>query len=86
MVVQGDYIASDKFDSREEIKNIKVPTHIICGEKDKITPLRNSEYLCAQIKRANLSIIPNAGHMVMIEQPEKTEKILTDFLDGIKYQ
>jgi pimeloyl-ACP methyl ester carboxylesterase len=85
-VVHGDYLASDKFDSREELKNINVPTHIICGEKDKITPLRYSEYLCAHIKRSNLSIIPEAGHMVMLEQPEKTEKILTDFLDGIKYQ
>lgn len=48
---------------------IKVPTAIIWGEHDRVTPVRTGILLEANLPEATLRIIPGAGHMPMDEQP-----------------
>jgi len=45
--------------------------------------LRYSEFLRDQIAGARLEVVPNAGHMVMLEQPEVVSNLLADFLNSI---
>lgn len=79
-VVEGDFLACDSFDIRERLKEIQTPTLIICGAEDNLTPVRFSEYLIERIPNAVLEIVPDAGHMVMLEQPETVAKLMIEFL------
>ncbi len=76
----NDFLACDRFDVMERVKEIKVPTLVICGEDDILTPVKYSRYLEASIPGSRLAVIPAAGHMVMWEQPEEVNKVIAEFL------
>jgi len=84
-VLYGDFLACDSFDVMESVKNIRIPTLLICGGEDRMTPPTRSEYLRDQIEGADLHIIERAGHMVMIERPDEVAGLLTGFLDQVPY-
>ncbi len=84
-VLYGDFLACDSFDVMESVKNIRIPTLLICGSEDRMTPPTRSEYLRDQIEGADLHIIERAGHMVMIERPDEVAGLLTGFLDQVPY-
>lgn len=67
------------------LPEIKVPTKIIFGKEDKIMDFKIGEKLHTQIPESELSVIPNAGHLPNIEQPEKFNKELLEFLLKINY-
>jgi pimeloyl-ACP methyl ester carboxylesterase len=79
-VVEGDFLACDTFDVRERLKEIQTPTLVICGAEDILTPVRFSEFLAERIPNAHLEIVPDAGHMVMLEQPEIVANLMKEFL------
>jgi len=83
-VVYGDFEACDKFDVMGSLDRISVPTLIICGEDDLLTPVKYSEYLKANIRNSELKVIADAGHMVMLEKPEEFNKILEKFISSFK--
>jgi pimeloyl-ACP methyl ester carboxylesterase len=84
-VLYGDLLACDAFDVMERVKTIHVPTILICGSADRMTPPNRSEYLRCQIEGAQSHILEGAGHMVMIERPDEVANLLTGFLDQIPY-
>lgn len=59
-------------DSRPTLPGIRVPTAVITGEADRITPPEAAREMAAAIAGAKLTLIPGAGHMAIIEQPEAT--------------
>jgi len=59
---------------------IEVSTLIICGEEDKITPVAESDYIHQQIPYSKLSIIPKAGHLCFLEDPEGFQYRIINFL------
>jgi len=85
-VLQGDLLACDAFDGSKRLAAITVPTLIVCGAADKMTPPVHSVYLREHIAGARLELVPDAGHMVMLEKPELVAGRLSDFLDSIVYQ
>lgn len=82
-VLHGDFLACDRFDVSDQVSTIACPTLVICGAEDKMTPPRYAEHLAQQIPQARLVIIPQAGHMVMLEQPEAVAQTLRSFLDDL---
>ena len=68
-VLYGDWKACAEFDMQENVHDIKIPTQIIVGAEDRITPLAHSHFLLDRMSKAHLQIIPEAGHMVALEQP-----------------
>ncbi len=82
-VLHGDFVACDAFDARECLTEIEHPTRVICGSVDRLMPVKHSQYLANQIPSAELEIIPEAGHMVMIEKPEQFAAVLAEFLERI---
>jgi pimeloyl-ACP methyl ester carboxylesterase len=84
-VFHGDLMACNAFDVMSDVGSIRQPTLVICGETDKMTPMRYSQFLADAIPTAKLAVIPNAGHMVMLEQPQATAEALSSFLDEIPY-
>lgn len=71
--------------SQEKLKNISVPTLILVGEKDKITPPPFSEFLHQQIPNSQLIIVKDAGHLLPLEQPEEVNAYIFHFLKSIRY-
>lgn len=78
-VLSGDFLACDSFDLMEKVERIKVPTLVICGAEDKMTPVRYAEYFRDHIQAAQVQVVPGAGHMVMLEQPQAVADMLRDF-------
>jgi pimeloyl-ACP methyl ester carboxylesterase len=84
-VLYGDFLACDEFDVMERVNKIQVPTLLISGSADRMTPPNRSEFLRDQIEGAQLQIVEGAGHMVMIERPDEVARLLGEFLDQISY-
>jgi pimeloyl-ACP methyl ester carboxylesterase len=81
-VVYNDFLACDRFDSRQVLAQIHLPCLVLCGDKDNLTPLKLSEALKESIEGSTLKIIPDAGHMVMIERYEEMNEAVQDFVTG----
>jgi pimeloyl-ACP methyl ester carboxylesterase len=84
-VLYGDFLACDAFDVSERLGEVRQPTLILSGEEDRMTPRRNAQYMADKIPGAMLRIIPQAGHMVMLEQPLVVSAALSEFLATIPY-
>jgi len=82
-VLLADFKACDAFDMRDQVGEIEQPTLIICGEEDQMTPVLFSQYLEENICGSRLELIPDAGHMVMLEKPEIVARLVADFLDEV---
>ena len=57
-------------DSRPALAKIAVPTAIIVGDSDKITPPEAAYEMADAVPGATLTVIERAGHMALLEQPE----------------
>jgi len=67
-------------DSHEDLARVKVPTLIMCGREDPVTPVPDHEAMKAKIPGARLEIIENCGHLSTIEQPDSVNRLLIDWL------
>ena len=67
-------------DSRPLLSQITVPTLVICGREDVLTPPSDSEALHSGIADSRLVQIPSAGHLSSIEAPEQFSFALNTFL------
>ncbi len=79
-VLHDDFVACNAFDVMSRLGEIRVPTLVLCGEQDRMTPVKFSQFLAAQIPGAELEIVPNTGHMVMLEQPDAVNAALLRLL------
>lgn len=68
-IISRDFAACNQFDIMDSVSKIRLPTLVIVGKDDIMTPTKYSEYLHKQIPLSTLHIIENAGHAVMLEQP-----------------
>jgi pimeloyl-ACP methyl ester carboxylesterase len=76
----GDFTACDKFDIMNSVGDIKVPTLVICGREDQMTPEKYSVYLKEHIGNSALHVIEGAGHMVTVEKPEEVNMWMEQFV------
>ncbi len=75
-------IASRK-DHTATLSKIDVPTILIFGQEDKITNVESAEKMASQIQGAKLSVIPNAGHLSNLENPQVFNSTVLEFLRSI---
>ena len=78
-VRQNRAIAS-RGDYRGRLATLDIPTLVMCGRDDKITPPALSQELAALIPGVRLEWIDQAGHMTPLEQPERVAALLTALL------
>lgn len=80
----GGYIDTCKAirdaDLRQVARDIDVPTLIMCGSQDQATPPELVRELADMIEDAHFRIIPDAGHLPCIEQPEIMASEISSFL------
>ena len=67
----------------KQLGQIQCPTLIIVGAEDKATRPVKSRRMAEAILGSQLEIIPAAGHMTTLEQPEYVNRVLSAFLDGL---
>jgi pimeloyl-ACP methyl ester carboxylesterase len=63
-----------------ELKNLRAPTVFICGEKDMEGPSSLAREMAALMANAHCEIIPDAGHLVWLDQPNACSRIIKEFL------
>lgn len=67
-------------DSRPTLRQIRVPTLVLCGEEDVLTPPAQAEALAGAIPGAHYELIPGAGHLSNLENPDAFNAALERFL------
>jgi pimeloyl-ACP methyl ester carboxylesterase len=71
---------AERPDMRADLGRIAVPTLVIVGESDAISPEAEMREIAAAIPDAKLVVVPAAGHMSPLEQPEEVNPELLEFL------
>jgi 3-oxoadipate enol-lactonase/4-carboxymuconolactone decarboxylase len=73
-------LAIRDMDLRDRIGAITAPTLVVAGEDDPATPLEMSEDIVSRIPGAELTVVPEAAHLVAVEQPDALNELLLGFL------
>jgi pimeloyl-ACP methyl ester carboxylesterase len=73
----------DRPDSVPLLKGITCPTLVIVGEQDIGTPPSDARLIAEGITGARLEVIPGAGHISNLEQPEAFNRAIASFLKGL---
>lgn len=71
-------------DSRPLLPGIEIPTLVLVGEADAITPPEIAREMAEMIEWASLVIVPEAGHLSTLEQPERVTQALRMWLERPK--
>jgi 3-oxoadipate enol-lactonase len=70
----------DRPDSTSILPAITVPTLVVVGDQDPITPASEAEAIAAAVPGARLVVVPQASHLAPMEQPEAVNRALRDHL------
>lgn len=68
-------------DVLERIPEIAVPTLVLCGERDQLTPVRLHRELADPLPDGRLVVLPHAGHLVEVETADRFNGVVEGFLD-----
>lgn len=82
-VIAALQMLRDRPDARPGLAAIQVPTLVVVGSEDAITPLAAAEVLVAGIAGAKLTEIPGAGHLSNLEQPLAFNAAVRAFLQTL---
>jgi pimeloyl-ACP methyl ester carboxylesterase len=72
----------DRPDSTSMLAQVSVPTLVIVGDQDPITPPADSQAMADAIPGAHLVTIEGASHLAPVEQPQQVSEALNEFLGG----
>lgn len=79
-VMLSDLLCCDKFDIMDRVHEIKLPTLLICGTEDEMTPVKYTKYLADKIEGSIQVIVEGATHMVAMEKPAEVNQAIERFL------
>ena len=67
-------------DSHADLARVRVPTLLMCGRQDRVTPLADHQAMAACVPGAHLEVIEDCGHLSTLEQPEAVTRALVGWL------
>ena len=67
-------------DTRARLASVEVPTLVLAGSEDRFMPTRHALALVRALPRAELRLIPGAGHLAYLEEPETFAEAVFEFL------
>ncbi len=79
-VLHRDMYVCSIYSGKKDLGAISVPTLVICGDKDVMTPVALSQELVDGIGDARLTVVTGAGHMVQLEAPQDVAGAIKEFL------
>jgi pimeloyl-ACP methyl ester carboxylesterase len=65
------------------LSSIRLPTLVVTSDNDHLIPKELSDLIAARIAGAKLAVMPGAGHIPFMEQPENVVRIVLDFIEGL---
>ena len=68
--------------SHADLARVRVPTLLICGRQDPVTPLADHQAMAACVPGSHLEVIEDCGHLSTIEQPEAVTSALSAWLSS----
>jgi pimeloyl-ACP methyl ester carboxylesterase len=75
---------AERPDSVPTLRTINVPTLVIAGEEDTVTPLANAQIMHQHINGSRLQTIARGGHYSALEHPDEFGRVLRQFLDELR--
>ncbi len=81
-ITRGLAALAERAETCSTLSLITAPTLVLCGHRDLITPIAQSELLHRQIKNSTMQVIEDAGHVSNLEQPEVFNNHIADFLEA----
>ncbi len=73
----------DRPDSTPGLRQMRVPVLVLVGEEDGITPVEESRAMVSALDNATLAILPAAGHLSNMENPDSFNAALRPWLGGL---
>ncbi|MDH4585700.1 alpha/beta fold hydrolase [Pseudomonas sp. BN415] len=70
----------DRPDSVPLLEDIRIPTMIVVGAEDQLTPVAEAHLMHEKIAGSRLEILPQCGHLPPLEEPERTTALLREWL------
>jgi pimeloyl-ACP methyl ester carboxylesterase len=74
---------ASRTDTTEALPGIKVPTLILVGEHDALTPPSASQEMHNKVPKSEIHLISNAAHMSNLENPDEFNKHILNFLSKL---
>lgn len=72
-----------EFDEKKLLRNISIPTLLVAGERDYMTPLSKIKKMKKMIPNSKLAVIKNATHAELVTEPDKINKEIISFLNTL---
>ena len=79
-IINRDFELCDNFDIMDKVPTITLPTLILVGDSDVMTPVKYSTFLNDKIEGSVMHVIEGAGHSVMLEQSSQFNKHIIDWV------
>jgi 3-oxoadipate enol-lactonase len=70
-------------DSTPTLATIEVPTLIVVGDEDGLTPPSEAHSMHEQIRGSRLEVLPRTGHVSNLEQPSAFNHVVSEFVEGV---
>jgi len=64
------------------LHRINIPSHVIWGEQDRMWPIDYAREFNTRLKGSTLSVIPDCGHLALVEKPDEFVGLVTQFIRG----
>jgi pimeloyl-ACP methyl ester carboxylesterase len=69
-----------RIDSRPHLAAINVPTLVLCGREDALTPVERHVEIAGAIPGARLAIVEDCGHLSTMERPQAVTALMRDWM------
>ena len=63
------------------LSSLRIPTLVVVGERDKADFRAIAQHLAEEIPDSELAIVPGAGHLVGLDEPDELSALLLEFLE-----
>ncbi len=80
MIAETQLALASRNDASTWLPKIQIPTLLICGELDQISPVEQMQTMAEALPDAALEIIDGVGHMAPLENPQKVNEVIRRFL------
>lgn len=83
---QNEHVLETNWDSLiyynyAKLRKLRVPVHLLHGEKDLLIPVGQAEKLADMLPHATCTVVPRAGHLPPVETPETVVRLITQYLN-----
>ena len=75
---------AERSDAVPLLRAISCPALVLIGQEDNTTPMVDSQLMAKEIPGARLAVIPSAGHLSNLEQPDVFNDLLKGFVEGLR--